>query len=300
MNSNYKYLELDNLEQYQDRKPIIKEPYRTIQGVFKNPVISTQSFFDNSPDTFAQNIIEQEFIKTEPSPTVQSLLETYDAEIFPTHTGLLNHITDRDSNMLPTPLEFSEQNTIISDYRIPKEQTQQDLNNIQSLPKNLVHLYDVPKASVSKNNTRSHNPKCNKEWKINKKIISQIRDQSVSPSSTDTNSYKKVPIFTMNMDTPVDTSVSTTSSAAKHKPNILNKTRKRTTIHKSVRYDKLKSLVQTLELIDQARATKRDKVHSRIRKTTKIMYTLTVEIAKLSQEDHLQSLSLFQSDSRHS
>ena len=160
----------------------------------------------------------------------------------------------------------------------------------------------MPKQSVFRNQNQSHNqkPKCNKEWKIDNKIISQIRDQSASPAFTNTDPSEQVPVFTMNMNTPIDTPVSTTSSSAKNTPNILSKTRKKNTVPKSIRYEKLKSLVDTLEIMDQAIGTKRDRVQSRMRKTSKIMYTLTVEIAKLSQEDHLRTLSLFQSDSRPS
>jgi len=322
MNSDYKYLESNNLGQYHDQKPIIKEPYRTVHGLLKKQVVTNQSTLDNSPDTLDQDIIGQEFINTETSPTVQSLLDIYDAEIFPIHKGLIDPVDNRE----PTVFEFLEQDTLLPDYQTNQQQTQHNhLSAIQNVSQNLVHLYNVPKHSVFKKHSQSH-PKCDKEWKINNKIISQIRDQSASTAFTNTDPSEQVPVFTMNMNTPIDTTVSTTSSAAKNKtnilnttsnaekinPNILNKTRKKKTVlpnilkktskkHtvlKSINYERLKYLVDTLKLIEEDSGTKHDRVQSRIRKTSKVMYTLTVEIAKLSHENHLRTLSLFQGDSR--
>ena len=91
-------------------------------------------------------------------------MNIYDAEIFPIHTGLIDQVTNRDSNMLPTPLEFTEQDTLLSHYQASPDQTQHNhLNTIQNVSKNLVHLYNVPKQSVFRNQNQSHNqkPKCN-------------------------------------------------------------------------------------------------------------------------------------------
>ena len=63
-------------------------------------------------------------------------------------------------------------------------------------------------------------------------------------------------------------------------------------MNKTTKYDKSKSLVNSVEELDQLVVTKQDRIHSKEMKTSKSIYNLTVEIARLAQEDQRQIIAL--------
>ena len=63
-------------------------------------------------------------------------------------------------------------------------------------------------------------------------------------------------------------------------------------MNKTTKYDKSKSLVNSVEELDQLVVTKQDRIHSKEMKTSKSIYNLTVEIAKLAQEDQRRIIAL--------
>ena len=224
--------------------------------------------------------------------TSHDLRDVSDAEITPDSTGHIGHIMNSDNEKIPSPYEIQDHANII----IPVSPANPGRNASEQISDtvspNIIKLYNVPQTKIFETgDTSTTTVNFNDHWKVDKEIMSQIHHQSSSPKGK--KNCGKVSSSKKSQKMSVQkTKDKVQIKFTKDKPIILKSSPITPSVNISTKYNILKSLVHSLEDLDNVLITKQEKVHSKEMKTGKIMYNLSVEVARLAQEDHRRIIAL--------
>ena len=122
-------------------------------------------------------------------------------------------------------------------------------------------------------------------------MLSKKGEQFASQDFKIEESSQTVPMFTMSK--VVNAELTTKGSCSKINKRVESQiSSKKNKLPTHTKYRKLSRLVNDLIQAHQPNVTEHDKLHSNVYRTGKIMYDLSIEVAKLIREDHWQTMSL--------
>jgi hypothetical protein len=265
-----------------------------MDDLLNTPPMSQQGNYSSIPTNQFQQPESLSFYKYryEPMLTNHDLREVSDAEITPDSTGHIGHIMNSDNEKIPSPYEIQDHANII----IPVSPANPGRNASEQISDtvspNIIKLYNVPQTkNFETGDTSTTTVNFNDHWKVDKAIMSQIHHQSSSPKGKKNcgkvSSSKKSQKMSV-----LKTKDKVQIKFTKDKPIILKSPPITPSVNMSIKYNILKSLVQSLEDLDNVLISKQENVYSKEMNTNTIMFNVSVEVARLAQEDHRRIIAL--------
>ena len=285
MDNDYQCADFTSLGHTVTKDPILSESCNDIFNLLEHPPVSQLSHLNNSPETPSQHTFGQEFSFQDPVPNVLKVLDI-PTEKFPLQIEQVDQMNNRD-NINLTNLN---KDVIFPTHSICSKalQNQQPENTRRTSPK-LISVLKVHEHAISKAKNRSHKEKSTS--KVGNIVLSTKGEHFASKNFKIKETSKAVPIFTMNK--VVNAELTTKESSSKINNGVKTQiSSKKNKLPTHTKYRKLSRLVNDLIQAHQPDVTEHDKLHSNVYRTGKIMYDLSIEVAKLIREDHWQTMSL--------
>ena len=296
MDSAYTQHEFNDLRLIEAQTPIVTETYPTMDDLLNESPMSQPGNYANIPNNNQyQQPDSLSFYKYEPMLINHDLREVSEAELTPDSTGHIGYtIMNSDNEKIPSPYEIPNHDNIIipGNPANPGRNASEQISDTVS--PNIIKLYNVPATKNFETGDTSTKPvNFNNHWKVDKEIMSQIHHQSSLPKNKSKKNCGKVSSSKKSQKTcKTKETVPSKFNSSKEKPIILKSSPKTPSVNISTKYNILKSLVHSLEDLDNVLITKQEKVHSKEMKTNNIMFNLSVEVARLAQEDHRRIIAL--------
>jgi hypothetical protein len=291
MDDTYSHYEFHDLPLMQVQAPVVTEAYHTIDELLNTP---PQGNYSSIPTNQFQQPEKIRFYKYEYEPLLTShdLRDVSDAEITPDSTGHIGHIMNSDNEKTPSPYEIKDHGNMIIPVSPANPRRKESEKTSRTVSPNIIKIYNAPQAKkFETGDTSTTTVKFTDQWKVDKAIMSQIHHQSSSPKGKKNcgkvSSSKKSQKMSV-----LKTKDKVQIKFTKDKPIILKSPPITPSVNMSIKYNILKSLVQSLEDLDNVLISKQENVHSKEMKTNNIMFNLSVEVARLAQEDHRRIIAL--------
>lgn len=309
MDSVYPHHEFHDLR-LMEAQPL-NNAYPTFDDLINEPPIGQTGYYDNNHVNQYQQPDSQGSYEYEPMLILPDVREVSTAEIAPDSTGHMGYqLTHSANNMIPGPSKRQNHNQTINS---PCEGLNQNLTMTQVTPANpgrknghnneivtpnINKLEQVPATKVlTTTETHKEPVKSTSQWNVPEEIKSQIRQQSRIPTikakdncGKSSRRSRKTGAHKVTETTPSQ------SKSSRNKPTILTIVPPSPSVNKISKYHRLKSLVNSLEDVDRSVVKRHNKIHYKETKTGTIMYNLTVELARLQQEDQLWIMAQYHPD----
>jgi hypothetical protein len=259
----------------------VTEAYHTIDELLNTPI---QENYSNIPtNQFQQPKIH--FYKYEYKPLLQSddLRDVSSEKITPDSTGQIGHVINSDSDKTLGPYEIKDHGKNIFPVSPANPRRKKSEKTTRTVSPNIIQKYNAPQAKkFETGDTSTTKVKFTDQWKVDNKILSQIIHQSSSQkgkkncgrSSKKSQKSKDKVQIKFSKDKPIQSPPITPS------------------VNMSIKYNILESLVQSLVDLDNVLISKQENVYSKEMNTNTIMFNVSVEVARLAQEDHRRIIAL--------
>jgi hypothetical protein len=284
MDDTYSHYEFHDLPLMQVQAPVVTEAYHTIDELLNTP---PQGNYSSIPTNQFQQPEKIRFYKYEYEPLLTShdLRDVSDEEITPDSTGsTLGHIINSDSQKTPSPYEIKDHGKMIFPVSSPANpRRKKSEKTTRTVSPNIIQKYNAPQAKkFETGDTSTTKVKFTDQWKVDNKILSQIIHQSSSQkgkkncgrSSKKSQKSKDKVQIKFSKDKPIKSPPITPS------------------VNMSIKYNILQSLVQSLVDLDNVLISKQENVYSKEMNTNTIMFNVSVELARLAQEDQRRMIAL--------
>jgi hypothetical protein len=256
----------------------VSENYHTLDELLNTPI---QENYSNFPRNQVQQPNIHFFKKYDYKPLLQNddLRDVSSEKITPDSTGQLGHVINSENDKTLAPYEIKDHGKNIfpvspspaNQRRKKREKTDRIVST------NIIQKDNDPQAKKFETaDTSITRIKFTDQWKVDNEILSQIIHQSSSQkekkndgktSSKKRQKTKDKVQIKLSKDKPIHSPLMTPSA------------------NMSIKYNILQSLVQSLVDEDNVLLSKQVTVYSKGINTSTIMFNVSVELARLAQED---------------
>ena len=254
----------------------VSENYHTLDELLSTPI---QENYSNFPTNQVQQPNIHFFKKYNYKPLLQNddLRDVSSEKITPDSTGQLGHVINSENDKTLAPYEIKDHGKNIFPVSPANQRRKKREKTDRIVSTNIIQKYNAPQAKkFETGDTSITKVKFTDQWKVDNKILSQIIHQSSSQkekkncgktSSKKRQKTKDKVQIKLSKDKPINSPLITPSA------------------NMSIKYNILQSLVQSLVDEDNVLISKQVNVYSKEINTSTIMFNVSVELARLAQED---------------